>query len=79
MDQHQVQVAFDRMQFRQPHVLDLLDNVRPIDVIHPLPAREAAQQVGLELRPGKRITVIEFVGRGQNRSASIRVGASGHR
>jgi hypothetical protein len=42
MHEHQVQITLDRMQFGKPHVLDLLDNVLPIHVIHPLPAREAA-------------------------------------
>jgi len=35
-----------------PHVLDLLDDVVPVDVVHLFPARQPAQQVPLASRPG---------------------------
>ena len=46
------EVALNRMQLRQPHVLDLLDDMLPVHFVHPLAARDAAQQAGLVFRPG---------------------------
>jgi hypothetical protein len=61
MHQQVVQSAFDRMQFRQPHVLDLLDNMGPIDGISLFPACETAQQIGLMLGPGQDVAFIQTV------------------
>ena len=77
MHKHLPQVALHGIELGQTYVLDLLDNVCPIDVIHPLPACEAAQQVGLVLRPGEDIAVIEFVGHVWPHSRSTRVAARG--
>jgi hypothetical protein len=61
MDEKQVQNTFDRMQLRQAQILDLLDDIGPVDIVHPLPSPETAQQIGLMLRPGEDITFIETV------------------
>jgi hypothetical protein len=61
MDEKQVQNTFDRMQLRQAQILDLLDDIGPADIVHPLPSPETAQQIGLMLRPGEDITFIETV------------------
>ena len=39
--QHLMQVAPDGVEFGQTDVLDLLDDMLPVQVIHPFPAREA--------------------------------------
>jgi hypothetical protein len=61
MDQHQVQETHNRMKLRQAHVLDLLDNVSPVDVVHALPARQTAQEVGLMFGPGDDVALIQTV------------------
>ncbi len=48
-DQHPAQIGFNVVELRQPDTLDFLDHMRPIDVIHARPARDAAQQVRLVL------------------------------
>jgi hypothetical protein len=60
-----VQVAFNRMQFGQTRVGD----VRPIDVVYPLtlsvyplPLSKVTERVGLMLRAGQDITVLETIG-----------------
>jgi hypothetical protein len=39
------------MEFGKAHVLDLVNDVRPIDAIHALAPSEAARQISLVLRP----------------------------
>ena len=62
MREELLQVRMNRVQFREANVLDLLDNMVPIDIVHTLPTRDAAQQSSLAFRPGKGITVVEIVG-----------------
>ena len=50
------------IQVGQSHVLDLVNDVRPIDVIHPLPPREPAKQFGLMIGPGENVLFIAGVG-----------------
>jgi hypothetical protein len=54
-------VAFDGVQLGKTHVLDLLDNVFPVHVIHSFPARDTTQQISLVFRPGKDVAVIQSV------------------
>ena len=77
MHKHLPQVALHGIEFGEAHVLDLLNDVFPIDTVHPLPTRDLAQQVGLVLRPGEGIAVIEIVRHEPGHSRSTRVGASG--
>ena len=64
MDQHLAEVALDRIELRETHVLDLLDDMFSIDLVHPLAARDTAQQAGLMFRPSKGVAVIEIVSHG---------------
>ncbi|MEA2789992.1 MAG: hypothetical protein QOG73_2398 [Acetobacteraceae bacterium] len=57
------------MKFGQAHVLDLLRDMGPVDIVHPLPAPEAAQQVSLMLRPGQDIAFVETVRHEPHRTA----------
>ena len=77
MHKHLPQVALHGIELGQTHVLDLLNDVFPIDTVHPLPTREAEQQVGLVLWSCKGIAVIEFVRHDQVHSGSTKVDASG--
>jgi hypothetical protein len=43
------------------HVLDLLDHVIPVHLVHPLAARDAAKQAGLMFRPGEDVVVAKGV------------------
>jgi hypothetical protein len=43
MHQHLPQVAEHGVEFGQANVLDLLDDMLPVDAIHPLPSCETAQ------------------------------------
>ena len=61
MHEHQPQMTPHGIQLGQSHVLDLLNDVRPIDIIHPLPAREPAQQIGLMIGPGENVLFVERV------------------
>ena len=61
VDHHVMEIALHGVEFRQAHVLDLLDDVLPVHVVHPLAAREAAQQAGLVFRPGESVAVVEIV------------------
>lgn len=65
MREESFQIGLNGVKFGKTHVLDLLDNMVPIDVIHTLPARDAAQQGGLAFRPGEGVTVVKIVGHGE--------------
>jgi hypothetical protein len=54
-----------RIQLGHSHVLDFLNDVRPIDIIHPLPAREPAQRIGLMSGPSENVLFVARVGHGQ--------------
>ena len=43
MHQHLPQVAEHGVEFGQANVLDLFDDMLPVDAIHPLPSCETAQ------------------------------------
>ena len=62
MYEHLLHEGARRVQFREAHVLDLLDDVVPIDVVHTFPARDTAEQGGLAFRPGQSVTVVKIVG-----------------
>ena len=61
MHQGQIKVAFAGVQLGKTHVLDLIDNVFPVHVIHSFPARDTTQQISLVFRPGKDVAVIQSV------------------
>jgi len=61
MHHDQVQKALDRVQRGQTHVLDLLGDVRPVNLIHPLPPPKATKQIRLMLRPSEDITFIKTI------------------
>jgi hypothetical protein len=65
VNQHETQIALDRIEMRQAHVVDLLDNVFPVHLVHPLAARDAAQQVGLVPGPGENVAIVEIVWHGE--------------
>jgi hypothetical protein len=65
MNHHETQIALDRVELRQAHVFDLLDNVFPVDLVYPLAARETAQQVGLVSGPGEDVAIVEIVWHGE--------------
>ena len=64
MHEYLFQTRLERVQFGKADVLDLLDNMVPVDVVHTLPTRDAAQQRGLALRPGEGITIVQVVRHG---------------
>ena len=55
---------FSQQMMVKGNVIDLLNDMLPVEVIHPLPAREAAQQIGLVLRPGEDVAIVEIVWHG---------------
>jgi hypothetical protein len=61
MYQDLTQMGFSRPELQNPHVLDLFDEMFPVDVVDPLSAREAAQQIGLLFRPSESIAVMEII------------------
>jgi len=52
----------DGMQLAPAHVLDLLGNVRPIEirVVHPFSGGDPSQQLALAFRPGQDVGVVEI-------------------
>jgi hypothetical protein len=62
---HLMEITLEGMEFRQPHVLDLLDDMLPVHFVHSLAARDAAQQAGLVFRPGESVAVVKIVWHGK--------------
>ena len=64
MQDEQTKIVAGAAQFGPSHVLDLLGDQFPVDVVHSLPAPEAAEEVGLMLGPGEEIAMVEIVRHG---------------
>ena len=64
MHKHLPQVALHCIELGQTNALDFLNDVFPVDTIHPLPTRDCAQQVGLMIGPGEDVLFVEIVGHG---------------
>jgi hypothetical protein len=61
----------DAVELAPAHVAHLLDQVLPVHgVVHPLPAGEAAEQVGLLLGPEEDVGVVEAAHGGEDRAGS---------
>jgi hypothetical protein len=65
VDHYLMEITLDGMEFRQPHVLDLLDDMLPVHFVHALAARDAAQQAGLVFRPSESVAVVKVVRHGR--------------
>jgi hypothetical protein len=61
MHKHLSEIASDDVELGQTDVLDLLNDMVPVDTVFPLPTREAAQKLGLVSRPGEDVTIVEVV------------------
>jgi len=64
VDEGGQQQGIDGLKIAPPHRLDLLDDIRPVDVVHPLPRRHAAQALRLGDGPGQDVAVVEIVRHG---------------
>lgn len=63
--QHAAQVAAQVIKFSPADARDLIDDMLPVHATHLLLAGEAAQQVGLLLRPGEDVATVEIVWHGK--------------
>ena len=70
MHKHSPQIRMHRVEFDWDHVLNLLDDVVPVGVAHPLPGRETTEQRGLLNAPGESIVFVEIVRDDRERSRS---------
>ena len=61
MHEYLFQIRLHRMQLRKSHILDLLGDMSPVDIVHPFAARDPAQPFGLLFRPGEDILFVESV------------------
>jgi hypothetical protein len=61
MHKHPPQMTSHGAQLGQPHVPDLLNDVRPVDTVRPLASPKPAHQCSLTIGPGDDVLVVEAV------------------
>ena len=61
MHQQKTEVTLHGLELGQPHVLNLLNHMGPINIVNPFPTCETAQQVRLGFRPAKDILFVKII------------------